>query len=136
MVIILLIFSSIVSGVISISFAESFGRLSLKTFVYYISTSLLASLTGLFLVNLSRPGVKPGFKEQLGFEKMSDEFEANADKLGDTLLGIIPTNPIAAMARGDVLPLGLTLNMESTVRYECVAVIFIAQVYGFGLSHA
>jgi len=80
--------------------------------------------------------VKPGLKEQLGFEKMPDDFEANADKLGDTLLGIIPTNPIAAMARGDVLPLGLTLNMESTVRYECVAVIFIAQVYGFGLSYA
>ena len=72
----------------------------------------------------------------LGFEKIPDEFEANADKLRDTLLGIIPTNPIAAMARGDVLPLGLTINMDRTARYECVAVIFISQVYGFGLSYA
>ncbi|OGB67095.1 MAG: sodium:dicarboxylate symporter [Caldithrix sp. RBG_13_44_9] len=119
MVIIPLIFSSIVSGVTGISSAESFGRLSLKTFVYYISTSLIAILTGLFLVNLFQPGVKPGLKEQLGFEQLPEEFEANVDKLGDTLLGIIPTNPIAAMAKGDVLP-----------------VIFFALLFGFFITRS
>jgi proton glutamate symport protein len=119
MVIIPLIFSSIVSGVTSISSAESFGRLSLKTFAYYIFTSLLAIITGLFLVNLFQPGIKPGLKEQLGFEKMPEEFAANVDKLGDTLLGIIPTNPIAAMAKGDVLP-----------------VIFFALLFGFFITRS
>jgi proton glutamate symport protein len=35
-----------------------------------------------------------------------------------------------------VLPLGSTVNMDGTALYECVAVMFIAQVYGFNLSLA
>lgn len=34
------------------------------------------------------------------------------------------------------LPLGATINMDGTALYECVAVMFIAQAYGFDLSFA
>lgn len=100
MIIVPLIVSSIISGVTGIGSAENFGRLSLKTFAYYISTSLLAILTGLILVNLIRPGVGA----ELGFEQIPENLQSNVDKLGDTILGIIPTNPLAAMANGDILP--------------------------------
>ena len=100
MVIVPLIVSSIISGVTSIGSAERFGRLSLKTLTYYISTSLLAIVTGLVLVNLIQPGVGA----QLGLQEIPSELAANTEKVGDTLLGIIPVNPLAAMMRGDMLP--------------------------------
>ncbi len=117
MIIVPLIFTSIVSGVTSIQSAEKFGRLSLKTLLYYISTSLLAILTGLILVNLVQPGVKPGLKDMLGLEKMPEELSASVESLGDTLLGIIPTNPLASMVKGDMLP-----------------IIFFALLFGFFIT--
>jgi len=33
-----------------------------------------------------------------------------------------------------VLPLGATVNMDGTALYECVAVMFVAQVLGFDLT--
>ncbi len=100
MIIVPLIVSSIISGVTGIGSAENFGRLSLKTFGYYIATSLFAILTGLILVNLIQPGVGA----QLGFEQLPEGLHSNVEKLGTTLLGIIPTNPLKAMVNGDILP--------------------------------
>ncbi len=100
MIIVPLIVSSIISGVTSIGNTESFGRLSLKTLTYYISTSLFAILTGLILVNLIRPGVGA----ELGLQEVPHGLAGNVEKIGDTLLGIIPTNPLAAMVQGEMLP--------------------------------
>ncbi len=113
MVIIPLIVSSIISGVTSIGGAESFGRLSIKTIAYYLMTSFFAIITGLILVNLIQPGVG----SKLGLERVPEDLEANVDKLGDTLLGIIPTNPIASMVEGDILP-----------------VIFFSLLFGFFIT--
>ncbi len=116
MVIVPLIVSSIISGVTSIGSAESFGRMSLKTFTYYIVTSLLAILTGLLLVNLIHPGVGV----QLGLHEAPVQgLQANAQKLGDTLMGIIPTNPLAAMVQGKILP-----------------TIFFSLLFGFFITRA
>lgn len=115
MIIIPLIISAIISGVTSIGSAESFGRLSAKTITYYVMTSLLAIVTGLFLVNI----IEPGVGAKLGLEKVPEELAANVEKIGDTLLGIIPTNPLAAMVRGDMLP-----------------VIFFSLLFGFFITRA
>jgi proton glutamate symport protein len=113
MVIVPLIVSSLISGLTSIGSAGDFGRLGIKTAVYYVGTSLLAILTGLLLVNLIRPGVGV----DLGFQAVPGDLAANVDKIGDTLLGIIPTNPLAAMAKGDMLP-----------------VIFFSLLFGFFIT--
>ena len=100
MVIIPLIFSSIASGVTSIGSGKSLGRIGIKTLTYYLSTSFLAIITGLLLVNLLRPGVGV----HLGFTGEASLLPATEGKLSDIFLRIVPENILDAMARGEVLP--------------------------------
>ena len=48
MVIIPLIFTSIITGVSGIGAGKSLGRIGMKTFLYYLTTSLCAILIGLY----------------------------------------------------------------------------------------
>ena len=43
---------------------------------------------------------------------------------------------ISKRTTGFVLPLGATVNMDGTALYECVVVVFIAQIYGIELGAA
>ncbi len=96
-----LIVTSIISGVVSVGSAAGLGRLGIKTFSYYILSSLMAILTGLVLVNIFKPGV--GAK--IGLELSPEKIAATEQGIGDLLVNLIPENPFAAMARGDVLPI-------------------------------
>ena len=92
-----LIITSIISAVVSVG---NLGRLGLKTFGYYIVSSLMAILTGQILVNL----LKPGVGAKIGLEAAPVQIAASQQNLKDILLHIIPENPISSMAQGDVLP--------------------------------
>ncbi|APF20903.1 sodium:dicarboxylate symporter [Caldithrix abyssi DSM 13497] len=115
MIIVPLIVSSIISGVTNLSDAEHFGRLSLKTISYYVMTSILAILTGLILVNL----IAPGIGANLSFQEMPEGLETSVQSFSDLLIRIIPENPLAAMARGEILP-----------------TIFFSLLFGFFITRA
>ena len=95
-----LIITSIISGVLNVGTAKGLGSLGIKTFLYYITSSLLAIFTGQILVNVFRPGV--GANIQLG--ETPTQIGAADQSIGDLLFRIIPENPFHSMANGDVLP--------------------------------
>ncbi len=115
MVIIPLVFSSIISGVTSMGDGKNLGRLGLKTMAYYLTTSTLAILTGLAVVNV----VKPGVGVDLGFSKSVEGLAEQAGSVRDIFYRLIPENIIDSMARGDILP-----------------VIFFAILFGFFITRA
>lgn len=92
-----LIITSIISAVVSVG---HLGRLGIKTFSYYIVSSLMAILTGQILVNI----LKPGVGAKIGLEEAPEQIAAAQQSLTDLLIHIIPENPIGSMAQGDVLP--------------------------------
>jgi Na+/H+-dicarboxylate symporter len=99
MIIVPLILTSIVSGVANIGDAHNLGRLGLKTFAYYISTSFFAILTGLILVNIIQPGVDA----DLGLKSDVPELAATSGDLGDIIMRMVPTNIFDALASGEML---------------------------------
>jgi len=95
-----LIITSIISGVISVGNAAGLGKLGIRTFGYYILSSLMAIVTGLILVNIFAPGIGA----QIGLEHSVQSVPATNQGFQDLLLRIIPENPFESMADGDVLP--------------------------------
>jgi Na+/H+-dicarboxylate symporter len=99
MIIIPLILASIISGVANIGSAKNLGRLGLKTMLYYLSTSTLAILTGLFLVNI----IKPGKSIDPDTFRLKETFSVDKHSLGDTLIEIVPENIFEAITNQDML---------------------------------
>jgi len=102
MVIVPLVFASIVSGVCSASDRSSLGRLSLKTFLYYGISSLTAILIGLMVTQVFQPG--KGLALLNGGPGNAPPAGAPTS-IWAILLRLIPENPVAALAGGDMLPL-------------------------------
>lgn len=100
MVIMPLIVTSIMSGVLSVGSGSGLGKLGLKTFLYYITTSLLAIVTGQILVNIFKPGVGAN----IGLQESVEEVAAAQQGFSDLLFRLIPENVFQALASGEVLP--------------------------------
>lgn len=113
MVVVPLILSSIISGVASIGGGSNLGRLGAKTLTFYLGTSLIAILTGLFFVNLFQPGVGAN----LGAAETVQSLPTASTSVSDILIRVIPDNIFDAMAKGQILP-----------------VIFFAILFGFFIT--
>lgn len=122
MLVIPLIFSALVLGIGGLGDLRALGRVGLRLLAYTVVVSSIAVLLGVTLVNLLRPGegVPPEVRERLlaGLEERGGVAGGAAPKMGlELLLGIVPRNPVAAMAGGDML-----------------AVMFFALLFGIGLK--
>ena len=92
-----LVFFSLVSGVAQIENSKELGSISLKAITFYLITTALAISTALFFANFFNPG------EEVGLETSSIYSAPEAPSIKEVLINIIPTNPIQAMADGEML---------------------------------
>ncbi len=95
-----LIITSLTAAVINVGSRKDLGVLGAKTFAYYITSSLLAILTGQILVNI----LKPGIGSAIEFQEEVTEIPAAAQGPVELILNVIPENPFQALAEGTVLP--------------------------------
>lgn len=102
MLVIPLAFSALVLGVSELD-PRQLGRLGGRTLLYTLMVSTVAVLIGLTLVNLIQPGAAmPDSLKQ----SVSISSAAQTNKkvpLTELLVGVVPSNPIAAAANGDML---------------------------------
>lgn len=101
MVIIPLIVSSIITGVAGIGSSAGIGRIGLKTIFFYFTTTLIAILVGLILVNTLKPGLNVDFT----FAEKLESLPSANQSLGKLLLNSIPDNIFRSLGTGDMLPI-------------------------------
>jgi proton glutamate symport protein len=123
LVVVPLVASSIIIGIAKIGDEGDFGRLGFKMFAFYISTSLLAILIGLFFVDL----IGPGYANTQS--PISDtgiaQVQAMQDKLSNqtgglfvsVLVSVIPSNIVKALSEGQMLGL-----------------IFFSMIFGYAIT--
>jgi len=112
MLIVPLIMSAIISGIVGIGSGADLGRLGAKTVAYYLTTSLLAILVGLTLVNITEPGVVDGepAKDLIGLTADVGDLAARvggagAGEVAEVFLRMVPPNIVNAAAEGQMLGL-------------------------------
>lgn len=111
MLIIPLILTTLVAGVYALGDPKRLGPIGGKTLLLYFGTTFFANIIGIIFGLLFRPGAGADLG---GTDAVPVSMEAEG--LGSRLLAIVPDNPVAALADGDVL-----------------AVIFFAVLLGIGI---
>ena len=112
MVVVPLVFATLVAGAAGISDVSKLGRVAIKTLLIFLITSAISVIFGLVIANIIDPGV--------GLTLSTEGLKAaqvKAPSFVQTLLDIVPINPMEAFAKGSILQ-----------------IIFFAIMFGFCLN--
>lgn len=101
MLVVPLVFCSLVCGSMAIGDTKKLGSVGVRTIIFYLITTALAITLALLIGNLINPGT--GLDMTAVQSNAADVGTAQATSLVDTLLNIIPDNPIGALATGNML---------------------------------
>jgi Na+/H+-dicarboxylate symporter len=96
MLIVPLIFASIFVAIVGIGGVQELKGVGTRAFTYYFSTTALAVIMGIIVVNLINPG--NGLEIPVGSAPEIREFS-----LSDFILGFVPTNIVNSLANGSVI---------------------------------
>ncbi len=114
MLIVPLIFFTLVSGIIAMGDPKRLGSLGVRTLALYFLTTAVAVTIGLAMATLWQPGASLTPESFVGATPAVGPQDVPG--LKERMLAIVPTNPVQALAEGDVLP-----------------IIFFAIMFGVGI---
>ena len=97
MLVVPLVFTTLVAGITSMGSVAKLGSIGVKAIGLYMLTTAVAISLGLIIGTVFEPGV--GVK----LSGVQPQAVAEAPGVVERLIGIIPTNPFAALAGGDIL---------------------------------
>lgn len=99
MLVVPLVFCSLICGSMAIGDTKKLGKVGIKTMVFYLFTTAMAIALALGIGNLLNPGIGLDMSKV----QVAETAAAEPVSFAETLLNIIPTNPIGALAGGDML---------------------------------
>lgn len=120
MLVVPLIFVSIIRVIINMKEGENLGKITARTLGTLVGTTAIAALIGVVVGNLFQLGVGTELLE-------GDATIREVSSLVDTVRGLLPSNPVAAMANGNVVAvvifaafLGIATKRQTKKYYEIV----------------
>jgi Na+/H+-dicarboxylate symporter len=124
MVVVPLVFVSLFIGTASLGDIKKLGRIGVKAFLYFFVTTAVAISIGVTIANLVKPGIglDPSVQAQLKKDYQQEkvfDFKRLEERpsLIETIVNVVPTNPIKALAEGNMLQ-----------------IIFLAIIFGIAIT--
>ncbi|TVP59212.1 MAG: dicarboxylate/amino acid:cation symporter [Gemmatimonadales bacterium] len=138
MIVIPLVVASLMIGTASLGDLTKLGRIGGKTVGFYLCTTAVAVTIGLLVSNVIKPGsgIDEATRDQLAGDAMDEAAGAmtlaeEAPTVIETLLSVIPRNPVQAAAELDLLPLifftiifGAAVSVIAPKRRDAVITFF------------
>ena len=100
MLVVPLVFCSLICGSAAIGDTKTLGKVGVKTLGFYLCTTALAVAVALSLANVIDPGIGLNMDAIVAAENTTVATDVS---FADTLLNIIPKNPIQGLANGEML---------------------------------
>lgn len=101
MLVVPLVFVSIVCGSAAIGDTKTLGKVGVRTLIFYLCTTALAVVVAIGVANVINPGL--GVKMASIAKSTAAASGSKSVSFADTLLNIIPTNPIESLSSGTML---------------------------------
>ncbi len=122
MIVVPIVISTLVVGIAGVGDAKQLGRIGAKTIIYFEVITTVAIVLGITLANVFQPGTGIDMSQLAAvdiskYQNTTAEVQSHAHGLMGTILSLVPTNIVASMAKGDMLP-----------------IIFFSVLFGLGLS--
>lgn len=99
MLVVPLVFCSLICGSAAIGDTKTLGKVGVKTIMFYMATTALAITVALSVAKV----INPGIGLDLSSIQKADTTVSEATSFADTILNIIPKNPIQGLAEGNML---------------------------------
>lgn len=103
MLVVPLVFCSLVCGSMAMGDSQSLGKIGIKTVVFYLFTTAVAISLALGIASLFNPGAGLDGASLAASSDAASTTVAESTSFADTMLNIIPKNPIESMAEGNML---------------------------------
>ncbi|ASS94376.1 cation:dicarboxylate symporter family transporter [Peribacillus sp. NPDC101481] len=120
MIVVPIIVSSLIVAVAGVGDLKSVGKLGAKSISYFVVVTMIAIAVGLISANIIQPGVGVNMDklEQTDISTYVDTAETKQhESFVDTIVHIVPSNPVKAMVEGDML-----------------AIIFFSVLFGLSIA--
>lgn len=110
MIVVPIVISTLIVGIAGVGDAKQLGRIGAKTILYFELITTVAIILGITLANVFQPGSGIDMSQLATvdiskYQNTTAEVQSHAHGLMGTILSLVPTNIIASMAKGDMLPI-------------------------------
>lgn len=102
MLVVPLVFCSLVCGSMAIGDTKTLGKVGIKTVLFYLFTTAMAVAVAIGTAYVINPGIGLDMES---VQKAEMSTTATETSMVDTILNIIPKNPVESMSKGDMLPI-------------------------------